>query len=121
MALLTGYSSTNKVVLNERKPVPNKTMVWINGYGFAWNVETVERQSFEYIGMTKAAADTCAAAMVTEWTVTMTDYYVDGNGALQFTTSNRLVADIAVVPMGGLMYKVTVDVNQVSNTVTAIT
>lgn len=119
MALLTGYSSTNKVVNSERKPVVNKTAVWLNGYGFAWNVETVERQSFEYVGMTKAAADTCAAAMVTEWTVTMTDYFVSG-GAISSTTAQRLVADIAVVPQGGLMYKVTVDVNKVSNAVTAL-
>jgi len=120
MALLTTYGSTNKVVLSERKPVVNKTMVWLNGYGFAWNVETVERQSFEYIGMTKAAADTCATDMVTAWTIEMTDYYVDGNGAIQSTATNRLVADVAVVLMGGAMYKVTVDVNKVSNTVTAL-
>lgn len=120
MALLTGYSSANKVVLTERKPVVNKTMIWLNGYGFAWNVETVERQSFEYVGMTKAAADTCADAMVTDWTVQMTDFYVDGSGNISSTTSNRLVADIAVILMGGLMYKVTVDVNKVSNNVTAI-
>lgn len=120
MALLTGYSSANKVVNSERKPVGNKTMIWLNGYGFAWNVETCERQSFEYVGMTKAAADSCAEAMVTDWTVIMTDYYVDGSGNLQYTTSSRLVADIAVVPQGGLMYKVTVDINKVSNVVTAI-
>ncbi len=120
MALLTGYSSTNKVVLNERKPIVNKILVWLNGYGFAWAVETVERQSFEYVGMTKAAADSCAADMVTAWTVQMTDYYL-ANGAFTSTTSNRLVADIAVVLQGGGMYKVTVDVNKVSNTIGALT
>jgi hypothetical protein len=121
MGLLTGYSDTNKVILSESKPAVNKALIWLNGYGRAWNTETVERQSYEYVGMTKAAADTCAGAMVTLWTVTMTDYYVTPEGALDSATSNRLVADIKVIPMGGLMYKVTVDVNKVSNTVTAIT
>lgn len=121
MALLTGYSDTNKVIKIENKPAVVKTLVWLNGYGRAWNVETIERQSYEYVGMTKAAADTCASAMVTAWTVTMTDYYVDGAGAIQTATSNRLVADIAVEPQGGLMYKVTVDVNKVSNVVSALT
>jgi hypothetical protein len=121
MALLTGYSDTNKVILSESKPAVNKTLVWLNGYGHAWNTETVERQSYEYVGMTKAAADTCASAMVTLWTKTMTDYFVTEAGAIDSATSDRLVADIKVVPMGGLMYKVTVDVNKVSNTVQAIT
>jgi hypothetical protein len=120
MALLTGYSSANKIVTVERKPAVVKTLIWLNGLGAAWNTETIERQSFEYIGMTKAAADTCATEMATAWTKTKTDYYVDGNGALQSATSDRLVADIAVVPQGGLMYKVTVDVNNVSNVVTAL-
>lgn len=120
MALLTTYGSTNKRITVENKPAVVKTLIWLNGYGRAWNVETIERQSYEYIGMTKAAADTCAADMVTLWTVTMTDYYVDGSGALQSTTSSRLVADIAVVPEGGTMYKVTVDVNKASNVVTAL-
>lgn len=119
MALLTGYSSDNKVILSEPKPVTDKTLVWLNGYGFAWNAQTVTRQSFEYIGMTKAAADTCAGDMVTAWTVTMTDWYVEG-GTLKSATNSRLVADIRVVPMGGSMYKVTVDVNKVENTVSAL-
>jgi hypothetical protein len=71
--------------------------------------------------MTKAAADSCATDMVTLWTVEMVDYYVDGNGNLQGTASNRPVADVSVNPMGGAMYKVTVDVNKVSLTVTALT
>jgi len=121
MALLTGYSDDNKNVLSVSKPAVNKTLVWLNGYGRAWNTETVERQSYEYLGMTKAAADTCATAMASLWTVTMTDYFVTPAGALDSATSNRLVADIKVVPMGGLMYKTTIDVNKVSNTVEAIT
>jgi hypothetical protein len=121
MALLAGYTSATKVVLAEPKPVVNKTLIWLNGYGWAWNTETVTRESFEYIGMTKAAADTCAGDMVTAYTVTMTDYYVDGAGALQSSSSSRLVADIRVMPMGGHMYKVSVDVNKVANAVTALT
>lgn len=121
MALLSSYSDANKVILSENKPAVVKTLVWLNGYGRAWNVETIERQSYEYVGMTKAAADTCADEMVTLWTLTMTDYYVDAGGSIQTATSNRLVADIAVVPQGGLMYKVTIDVNKVSNVVSALT
>lgn len=121
MALLSTYSDDNKNVLTENKPIVLKTLVWLNGYGRAWNVETIERQSYEYIGMTKAAADTCAAAMVTQWTVEMTDAFVDDAGNIQEETAERLVADISVVPQGGLMYKVTVDVNKASNAVAALT
>jgi hypothetical protein len=121
MALLSTYSDDNKNVLTENKPIVLKTLVWLNGYGRAWNVETIERQSYEYIGMTKAAADTCAAAMVELWTILMTDSFVDEAGTIQTETAERLVADIAVVLQGGLMYKVTVDVNKVSNAVSALT
>jgi hypothetical protein len=121
MALLSTYSDDNKNVLTENKPIVLKTLVWLNGYGRAWNVETIERQSYEYIGMTKAAADTCAADMVEQWTIDMTDSFVDEAGTIQTETAERLVADIAVVLQGGLMYKVTVDVNKVSNAVSALT
>lgn len=121
MALLSTYGADNKRITIEYKNAVIKTLVWLNGYGRAWNVETIERQSYEYVGMTKAAANTCATEMATLWTVTMTDYYVDEAGAIQTTTSNRLVAEIAVVPEGGTMYKVTVDVNKASNVVSALT
>ena len=119
MALLTGYSDDNKHVNWTAAPVSNKTLIWLNGFGWAWNVETVTRQSYEYVGMTSAAADTCSTAMVALWTVTLTNYYVDGNGQLASNTVDLCVADVRKVWVGGSMYKVTVDVNKVENTVSA--
>jgi len=100
MALLTGYSDDNKHVNWTAAPVSNKTLIWLNGFGWAWNVETVTRQSYEYV-------------------VTLTNYYVDGNGQLASNTVDLCVADVRKVWVGGSVYKVTVDVNKVENTVSA--
>jgi hypothetical protein len=120
MALISLYSADNKVVRNVRSDNVTRKLIWLRNYGWAWNVETVKREAYEYIGMTYAAAIDCQGHMVTEWTKTMTDCYIDQAGAIQTTTSNRLVADIAVEHTGGLMWKVTVDVNWVASTIEAM-
>ena len=120
MALLTGYSSTNKVVKKVNSDNETRKLLWMP-LGLYWNIETVKRESFEYVGMTYAAAIDCQGHMVTDWTKTITDYYVDNAGSIQTTTTTRLVADIAVEHMGGLMWKVTVDVNWQYFTIAAMT
>ena len=121
MALLTTYTDANKVVTSIKSDEVNKTMKWLNGYGNAWVVETVKRESFYYTGMDYATALACKAAMELAWTKDITDWTINDAGSLSDATSNKLVANIEVSNEGGNMWRCSVDVNWVTKTVTPIT
>lgn len=110
MALLTTYGATNKVQLRLPCTVVLRLPIFIESYGTIWQVETIERESYEYVGLTKAAAATCADALTLEYTVSRNIPYIE-DGEVIYASQTVLVADIAAVPMGGGMWKVGVEKN----------
>lgn len=110
MALLTTYTNANKVTLRAEYESQIRTLVWINGYGNAWQVETVTRESYEYVGLTAAAALTCQAALVSAYTVAR-NIPVLTDGDIAYEEENVLIAEVVASPMEGSMWKVSVDKN----------
>jgi len=100
MGLLTTHSETNKVRQSLPVTTVTRTLVFVgvpegettNHAVYLKKTTTTERYS--YIGMTQAAASTCAAAMVINYT----------NGA-----TDEVEADIEAVHVGGSMWEVRVD------------
>lgn len=116
MALLTTYTDDNKVVTSIRSDEVNKVRKWLNGYGNAWAVETVKRQSYYYTGMSYATAIACKVAMELEWTKSFEDWSISDAGVMTSAISTKLVANIEVSNEGGNMWRCSVDVNWVTKT-----
>lgn len=88
---------------------------------YYWFVETITTESFSYVGMTEAAATSCAAAMVTAYTENVVTATVDQtDGTISTTTKSICTADIRALHDMGLMWHVDVDVNKVATTVEAL-
>jgi len=85
---------------------------------YYWLKETITTESFSYVGMTEAAATSCAAKMVTEYTQNVVTATVDqSTGTISTTMKNICTADIRALHDVGLMWHVDVDVNKVATTV----
>lgn len=88
---------------------------------YYWFVETITTESFSYVGMTEAAATSCAAAMKTAYTENVVTATVDqSTGTISTTTKNICTADIRAIHVEGSMWQVDVDVNKVATTVEAL-
>ena len=120
MALFSGYSDANK----QRLELPVKTetlrtritvytLIDENTMGYVpyWAVESFTREAFVYVGMTAAAAATCAAAMVAAYTKNVSVPVLLADGSVTYETKYMVVADIRAVYVGGKMYQVEVNVN----------
>lgn len=113
MALLTGYSDTNKELRQSAATRTVRTLASAYGVWY-WHVESITTESFSYVGMTKAAADACAAAMVTAYTKTKSIPSIQA-GEIVTTSVSQCVADIRAVRTEGNTWQVNVEVNEVDH------
>jgi hypothetical protein len=111
MALLATYGPSNKSVRQYESSRKVRTAIFIAAaQETLWLVEATTTEAFDYVGMTLAAAQTCYAAMVAAYTKQKTIPAWDAqNQEFTESTVSDLVAEIKIVPAGGLMYNVTVD------------
>lgn len=113
MALLTGYSDTNKELRQSAATRTVRTLASAYGVWY-WHVESITTESFSYVGMTKAAADACAAAMVTAYMKTKSIPSIQA-GEIVTTSVSQCVADIRAVRTEGNTWQVNVEVNEVDH------
>lgn len=107
MALITSHSAANKVRHQLPVTTVTRTLIFVGvpeggTTDHAIYVErSVTHERFSYVGMTEAAASTCAAAMVSAYTN---------------STTGEVEADIEAVHVGGLMWQVNVEARQTTKT-----
>ena len=137
MALLTYYNDKNMNILQGKTQritcgVPTDPMITYEvKQGETPNVKVStwyevichSTASFEYVGMDYATADKCRTAMITKFTRTKTLWEFDSGSYDKETntffagwkqkTNGAIVqeAEVSLQPMGGHMYKVTVNVD----------
>lgn len=121
MALLETYGSENLV----RNQLPSTRYVrtpfnalvselvgtvYLNVLRRFYIVEAIKTESFSYVGMSESAAAACQSEMETLWVKPITLLSLE-NGLLTVGQPvDQCVADIRSTPMGGLMWRVDVDV-----------
>lgn len=129
MALLTTYSDANKV--EESTLSIGYTRCKIYGswsstslsatttHTQAWEYTRRASQSYRYVGMTKSAAETCAAAMVTKYTrSTMVSEWDTTEGSATFGQFKAVaggdipMADVTTQHNGGGMWSVVVNLHE---------
>ena len=127
MALLDTYGPDNKEVYELPVTVEIRTRVYIwsmtayTGIYTYNHVEQITRESYAYVGMTAAAAAACAADMVAEYTKNVGLPCVDRvTGAVTYEDVSMCVASVRAVHVGGRMYNVEVDRNEISYTMTRV-
>ena len=107
MGLLTTHSSTNKVRHQLPVTTVTRTLVFVGvpegetSDKAIYLKKTTTTERYSYVGMTEAAASTCAAAMVAAYTN---------------ATTGEVEADIEAVHVGGLMWQVNVEARQTTKT-----
>ena len=130
MALLDTYGPENKEVYELPVTVSISTRVHIMSLTaytgvYTYNhLEEITRESYAYVGMTKAAAAAaaCAANMVAAYTKNVGIPIVDRwSGAVTYEDKTMCVASVRAVHVGGRMYNVEIDRNEVSYTMTPTT
>lgn len=107
MGLFTTHSSTNKVRQSLPMTVVTRSLVFVGrrvddtSDKAIYLKKTTTTERFSYVGMTEAAASTCAAAMVAAYTN---------------ATTGEVEADIEAVHVGGLMWQVNVEARVTTKT-----
>ena len=126
MSLLTSYSADNRVIDSGKTVYYNLRRIygeWTHTVGAgqdhyydAYEATRVCRKQYRYVGMTYAAAQTCATAMITKYTRTQKDSEWDYNDNAEFgenpTGSSVVMADISVQHVAGGMYETVISVNE---------
>ena len=127
MALLDTYGPDNKEVYELPVTVEIRTLVHIwsmtayTGIYTYNHVEQITRESYAYVGMTAEAAEACAADMVALYTKNVGKPIVDRwTGAVTYEDEVMCVASVRAVHVGGRMYNVEVDRNEISYTMTRV-
>ena len=127
MALLDTYGPDNKEVYELPVTVEIRTRVYVvsmtvyTGVYTYDHVEQITRESYAYVGMTAAAAAACAADMVALYTKNVGKPIVDRwTGAVTYEDVVMCVASVRAVHVGGRMYNVEIDRNEISYTMTMI-
>ena len=85
------------------------TISGITAYWPFWFVEAITRESFSYVGMSKASAAACAAELIATYTKTIQHPVVAQNGTVTYENKKMTVATVRAVHTGGAMYQVDVD------------
>ena len=127
MALLDTYGPDNKevyelpVTVEIRTRVSIMSMTAYTGIYTYNHVEEITRESYAYVGMTAAAAAACASDMVALYTKNVGKPIVDRwTGAVTYEDVVMCVASVRAVHVGGRMYNVEIDRNEISYTMTMI-
>ena len=120
MSLIEAYGPANK----QRHQLPAvrsvKTFTVFGGVLPVWLNESIETESFSYVGMSEAAAEECYADMVIAYTKTKTIPSIVGS-EIVYSATNECVADIKAVHVGGLIWDVNVEVNDKTITIDLFT
>lgn len=74
-----------------------------------WFVEAITRESFSYVGMSKASAAACAAELIATYTKSIQYPVVHQNGCVTYENKNMTVATVRASHTAGAMYQVDVD------------
>lgn len=123
MALLTGWTGKDGYSGPDNKqehqlPATRELFTLVNVAGvYVWHKEQIDTERFSFVGMTKAAAEACQAAMVTQYTKSKQIPTIS-EGSIVLTWIIQCVADIKAVRTSGHMWQVDVDVNEVTHTFT---
>lgn len=128
MALLNTWSSTNRVVTNDKVVTYSQQRIYGEwSYQTSISTETTLRsvweyhrycsKSYMYVGMDKTTANQCAQAMITKYTRTyeISDWNSSGQTAGTFTDitgGSVCMADISVQQREGCMYDVVINVRE---------
>ena len=127
MALLDTYGPDNKevyelpVTVSIRTRVSIMSMTAYTGIYTYNHVEEITRESYAYVGMTAAAAAACAADMVALYTKNVGKPVVNRwTGSVTYEDVVMCVASVRAVHVGGRMYNVEIDRNEISYTMTMI-
>ena len=119
MALLSTYGNENKEVYDLPVTVSISTRVY-GTYTYD-HEEQITRESYAYVGMTAAAAATCAEAMVAMYTKNVGRPIVNRwSGSVTYEDVVMCVASVRAVHVGGRMYNVEIDRNETSYTMTRV-
>ena len=128
MALLSTYGIGNKEVYELPVTVSILTRVSIMSISahtgvFTYDhLEQITREAYAYVGMTAAAAAACAEDMITLYTKNVGIPNVDRvTGAVTYAQVAMCVASVRAVHVGGRMYNVEIDRNEISYTMTPTT
>lgn len=130
MALLTSYGSTNCVVESglvvrySKSPVYGQWQYAIGvttvTVGKAWQYTRTAAKSYRYVGMTYSAAKSCKADMIAKYTRTVKTSEWDALsestehfGESSSDNASILMADVALVCVGGVAWDVVINVNEV--------
>lgn len=128
MGLLTSWGAANRVIDQDLVKTYSRQRVFQDYtyvYGVAqlitihsvWEYHRRATKSYRYVGMDRATAESCAAAMATKYTRTtkVSDWNGSGEHAGTFSDIDGgaiPMAEIAVVHVAGCMYEVHVTVNE---------
>ena len=126
MGLLTTYGSANRVVEQTLDVKYSKTRISGNwswesislsgSWYYMWECHRYATKQFKYVGMTKSAAETCAAALKTALTrtirVSIWDGSVNGGAWTRVNGGTVRMSDVVVRQTVGNMYEVDVSVNE---------
>lgn len=126
MALLAAYSSANLVIDSGLVVTYSKSLIngkWeytsanVSGYyDYMWEMHRRARMSFRYVGMTKAAAEACKAAMIAAYTrqfkISIWDYSSMGGAWSDNNGGEMPMAEIAMSHNEDGSYDVVVNVNE---------
>lgn len=85
------------------------TISGITAYWPFWFVEAITRESFSYVGMSKASAAACAAELIATYTKSIQHPVVHENGLVTYENKNMTVATVRASHTAGAMYQVDVD------------
>lgn len=133
MGLFTTYSADNRRIESETQPTYSKKLItgqwtWLTGLSEvtetqAWEFHRLKQKTYRYVGMTKSAADTCAADMVAAYTrdevtsmwdnVSRGDETTEGTGEFHDVSGgSRVMASVTVQHIGGCMYDCVINISE---------
>lgn len=104
------YTSAPKVITRGGAKIILNTWVQIDVMSGAWRVETIERESYEYRGLTKAAAISGTTALQEEYTVLRLIPFLK-DGIFGYEWKDVLIAEVSYAPSGGGLWQINVEVN----------
>lgn len=128
MALLETHDNNNKITLNTKGEWIEEEFIYgtwqklslvggivLLSYGRMKKHTKHKVEQFEYVGMTKDAADSCAEEMIDKYTKdTLISIWDINNGIWKYEDGGeQIMADVKCSWVAGNMWKVTVNVNEV--------
>lgn len=128
MGLLTSWSSLNRVISQDKTVRYSRRKVYgewsylsavsvITTLDHAYEYHRICTKQYRYVGMDRATAGACAAAMISKYTRSTKESQWNGSGVAAGTFTDESagvipMADVAIIHEEGCMYSVQVSVNE---------